>query len=200
MLGHDPAETCRTGLSNFRSDESSPSSSSSSVPFASSGLRLGSVNRPTARSAAASALCRKQHRPHPQDAAALHPICTVPWNQTRQDSLRPFCCNLQAASSNATEFQSCNNCSLLQQLLLPAMAASRPMRSSAHLRRANQAHCAAISKRRATRKLLANAPITIRQLRDCVHVAVSMAASFFEDSNQSLARVQAQTLPVHRHR
>ena len=117
-----------------------------------------------------------------------------------RNSLRPFCCNLRAASSNATDFQSCNACSLLQQLLLPAMAASCAMRSSAHLRRANQAHCAAISERRATRRLLANAPITIRQLRDCVHIAVSMAAGFLEDSNQSLARVQAQTLPVHRHR
>ena len=77
MLGHGPAETCRPGLSHLRSGESSPSSSSSSVPFASSRLRLSCVDRATARSAAASDLCREQHRPHPQDAAALHPICTA---------------------------------------------------------------------------------------------------------------------------
>ena len=68
------------------------------------------------------------------------------------------------------------------------------MRSSTHLRRANQTHCAEISERRATKSLLANAPITIRQLRDCVHIAVSMAAGFLEDSNQSLARVQGPNL------
>ena len=109
-----------------------------------------------------------------------------------ETSLRPFYYNLRAASSNAAAFQSCNACSLELQLLLPALAASCAIRSSAHLRRANQARCAAISERRATSKLLADAPIAIRQLRNYILVAVRMAASFFEGSNQSLAGVQAQ--------
>ena len=115
--------------------------------------------------------------------------------QRSQHHVGVFCCHLRSVSVGATAFRNGNACSLLPRLWLPALAASCAPGAASCAAGAAALLCPVrhtIFWRRAASKLLADAPVGIRQLRDRVLVAMRMAARFLEGSNQSLAGVQAQ--------